>query len=109
MESSLEVGSALTMSVQINAKYHTKEVETVTVVKPQQQLAWKARYPTWLIESERFQTLVPIDTNTTQYATHETFTGLLAPLLKLLIGKDLQRGFDSVALNLKRCAESLHA
>lgn len=105
MQSSLQVGSTLTMGVQMKKNLHIKIVETVTVVEPLHQLAWKARFPTWYLHSERFQTLTALDTDTTHYTTHETFTGLMAPFLRLMLGKDLQRGFDSIALNLKRRAE----
>ncbi len=107
MQSSLQTGSSLTMGVQLNKKLYVKIVETVTVVEAKHQLAWKARFPAWYLHSERFQTVVALDAGTTHYATHETFTGFMAPFLQLILGKDLQRGFDGIALNLKGRAESL--
>ncbi len=109
MQSSLQVGSSLTMGVQMNKKLRIKIVETVTVVEERHQLAWKARFPAWYLHSERFQTIVPIDAYTTGYATHETFTGLMAPFLKLTLGNDLRQGFAGIALNLKERAETLYA
>ena len=107
IQSSLQIGSSLTMGVQMNKKLHVKITATVTIVEPQYQLAWKTRFPAWFLYSERIQTVLALDANTTQYETHETFTGLMAPLLKLALARDLQRGFASIALNLKGRAESL--
>lgn len=107
MQSSLQVGSSLIMGVQLHKKLRIKMLVTVTLVEPQHQLAWKARLPTWYLCSERFQTIVPLDADTTQYSTHETFTGLMAPLLQGMLGNYLQRKFDGLAHNLKMRAESL--
>jgi hypothetical protein len=32
---------------------------------------WKARFPAWFLQSERFQTITSIDPDTTQYATQK--------------------------------------
>ncbi len=108
MQSAFQVGSLLTMQVQMNQKLHVKSVETITAIEPQHLLAWKTRSPSWLLRGERFQVITATSPDTTQYWTREAFTGLLAPVLKLLLSKDLQRGFISVAQNLKTRAETTH-
>jgi hypothetical protein len=107
MESDFHVGSVLTMGVQMRANMHTTSVETITAIEPERLLAWKTRSPVWILRGERFQLVTSVDTNTTQYWTRESFKGILAPVIQLLFGKDLQRGFDSVAQNLKTHAEKL--
>ncbi|HLG64693.1 MAG TPA: SRPBCC domain-containing protein [Ktedonosporobacter sp.] len=108
MHSSFQVGELLTMYVRMNKRLQVKSIETITAIEPMRLLAWKTRSPGWLLRGERFQTLTPIDANTTQYWTREAFTGLLAPALKITLGKDLQRGFNAVAENLKARAEALN-
>ena len=106
MQSSFQVGSILTMQVQMRKGVQVKSVETITAIEPQHLLAWKTRSPAWLLRGERFQVLTAIDSGKTQYWTREAFTGILAPLLQILLARDLQRGFDAVAQNLKARAEA---
>jgi hypothetical protein len=108
MKSSFQVGALLTMQVQMRKNLQVKSVETITAIEPNRLLAWKTRSPEWFLRGERFQVLTAIDAETTQYWTREGFTGILAPLLKIMLGKDLQRGFQAVAQNLKARAEQLH-
>ena len=107
IQSSLVVGSLLTMDVQLRKHVRMKMAETVTIMEHEHQLAWKARYPAWYLHSERIQTLLPFQTDSTEYETHETFTGLMAPLLQLLLGRYLQRKFENTALELKDRVEML--
>ena len=107
MQSAFHVGSLLTMQVQMRKNMRTTSIETITAIEPQRLLAWKTRSPTWFLSGERFQLLTSIDAHTTRYWTREAFTGIIAPILKILFEKDLQRGFDFVAQNLKARAESL--
>ena len=96
-----QVGSLLTMRVRLRKWLYVKSVETITAIAPQYLLAWKTRSPDWFLQGERFQVLTMIDTNTTQYWTRESFGGIFAPALKILLARDLQHGFDAVAQNLK--------
>lgn len=106
MQSDFQVGSLLTMQVQMRENRSVKSVETITVIEPQHMLAWKTRSPAWFLCGERFQVITSLDANTTQYWTREAFTGIMAPILKMIYVKDLQRGFDRVARDLKARAES---
>jgi hypothetical protein len=106
MQSSpFQVGSLLTMQVQMRENLRVKSVETITVIEPDRMLAWKTRSPAWFLRGERFQVLTPTDAGTTQYWTREAFTGIIAPLIKIMFEKDLQRGFQAVAQNLKARVE----
>ena len=89
------------MRVRLRKWLYVKSVETITAIAPQYLLAWKTRSPDWFLQGERFQVLTMIDTNTTQYWTRESFSGIFAPVLKILLARDLQHGFDAVAQNLK--------
>lgn len=107
MQSSFQVGSLLTMGVQMRKRLRVKSVETITAIEPQHMLAWKTRSPEWFHQGERFQVITALDANTTRYCTREAFTGIFAPVINILFGRDLQRGFDAVARNLKMRAESI--
>lgn len=102
---SAQVGSRLAMRVQMRKNWLVGVSTRITIVDPPARLAWRTRYPRWLLFSERTQVLTPLAPHLTHYQTSETFTGLLAPLLKFLLEKDLQRGFESMAHNLKRRTE----
>src|SRR5579884_1823313 len=93
MQSAFQAGSLLTMQVQMRPNMRTTSIETITAIEPQRLLAWKTRSPAWFLSGERFQLVTSIDANTTRYWTRESFTGVMAPVLKLLLEKDLQRGF----------------
>lgn len=107
MQSDFQVGSLLTMRVQMRENFVTTSVETITAIEPEHLLAWKTRLPAWFLRGERLQELKPIDTGTTEYFTRETFTGLFAPVLQLMYARDLQHGFDAVAQDLKVRAETV--
>lgn len=85
----------------------TTSVETVTDIQPERLLAWKTRSPAWFLQGERLQELKPIDAEVTEYFTRETFTGLFSPVLHRMYERDLQRGFEAVARDLKARAESM--
>jgi hypothetical protein len=106
MQSTFQVGSLLAMGVQMRKRLYVKSVETITAIEPNHLLAWKTRSPEWFLQGERFQVITAIDKDTTRYWTREAFSGIFAPVIKLLFGKDLQHGFDAVAQNLKTRAES---
>ncbi|KAI0295636.1 hypothetical protein B0F90DRAFT_1142818 [Multifurca ochricompacta] len=76
------------------------------------RLAWRsARTARWLLTAERWQVLrnggsVPGgQQTTTTYETWEFFGGLLAPLILLFMGTNLQVAFDAMARALKDRAE----
>ena len=58
------------------------------------------------IKSYRWQTCEPIDDQRTHFVNFEEFHGILAPLVNLLYGKKLRRGFDGYCRALKQRAES---
>ena len=58
------------------------------------------------IKSYRWQICQPLGERRTHFINYEEFHGILAPLVNLLYGKKLQRGFDSYCRALKNRAES---
>jgi hypothetical protein len=58
------------------------------------------------IKSYRWQICQPLGEHGTHFINYEEFHGILAPLVNLLYGKKLQRGFDGYCRALKNHAES---
>lgn len=106
MQATLQVGSPLTMSVQMRKGLRVKISATVSLIETHHRLAWTPRMPAWFLKSERFQVITALDAHTTRYWTQEIFTGAASPLLTLLLSKDLRRGFMNVARDLKARAEA---
>ncbi|KAK3939458.1 hypothetical protein QBC46DRAFT_387983 [Diplogelasinospora grovesii] len=82
------------------------------------RVAWKTRsgavLPAWMLRSERVQEFVEVvSVNTapgrseTAYTCWETFYGVLAPLVRSVVGSQLVNGFGVWMENLKRRAEDL--
>ncbi len=107
MESTLVVGSPIIIYVQMNARRKFVEKEQVTQFERHRRLAWRGLYPQLLLSDERIQELVPLGNGKCSYYSYETFRGLATPFLMLAFKSDLQRGFDGVALALKRRAEAM--
>lgn len=77
---------------------------TVANMEPPRRMVWRGGMPFGLFLGERTFTLAPHADGTVEFVMHETFTGLLAPLIGRTI-PDLQPAFDEFAASLKRAAE----
>lgn len=73
--------------------------------------AWKnIDYPSWLLDTERWQALVEVvedGRRKTRYETIEVFSGWLAYVVRLVVGSGLQKGFRAMAEGLKTRAEAI--
>ncbi|KAK4157011.1 hypothetical protein C8A00DRAFT_12132 [Chaetomidium leptoderma] len=70
------------------------------------RIAWRQRpslrMPSWMLRSERVQEFVDVNGGSeTEYHCWETFYGLLAPVVKLAVGKQVEKGFDAWLVGLK--------
>ena len=75
------------------------------------RIAWKQRAgwltPAWVLRSERVQEFVELDGgDATDYRCWETFYGLLAPVVRLAAGKQVEKGFAAWQAGLKGRAEA---
>ena len=106
VESSLVVGGPAVLYVRLIGRKLWPQREIMRVVDPPRTLAWSyAGASPRLVAATRYQTLEAVDDETTLYRTHETFRGLLVPLIMALLGDRLQHGFDSVGPALKAYVE----
>lgn len=101
------VGEIFEFKVKLKENNIRQQQECITVIDAPHVVGW--RYPfeenIWLAPI-RYQVLTPISATQTRYQTWETFNGLLAPLLRLTVLGQVQRGFDACASDLKRYCEA---
>ena len=86
--------------------------EMITTVDPDNyRCAWEnIDYPSWLLTAVRWQALVEVvedGRRKTRYETIEVFSGPLAYLIKLFVGRGLQEGFTAMAEGLKKRSEEV--
>jgi hypothetical protein len=102
-----EAGAELTLTVNLASWYQRKQRERIKQVEPPQIIAWSFPYgQNPLLNATRYQILTSREADVTYYQTWETFTGILAPLLKLTFMPMVQRGFDMCAHDLKAYCEA---
>jgi len=105
-ESTLQVGDPIQLRVRLLAERPMRWQETISAVQPD-RLCWKMKLGAhFLLAAERCQILTALDAGRTRYVSEDRFQGLLAPLVLLLFGRAMQRGFSDCAMALKKRAES---
>jgi len=79
--------------------------ENVThVQRDKGRIAWKFLFADALIEAERWTAFSTVN-GMSLYESSETYYGILAPLLYVLYGKELQQSFDAQAQAIKLLLE----
>lgn len=74
------------------------------------RVAWRGTsIPSLLLRTERVQELVDDGSGATEYTCWETMYGPLAPVVRLVTGKSLEKGFRCWGEDLKARAESVAA
>ena len=108
METTLEVDAPVLLHVQMTPGKRIEQREWVRVVTPNTEIAWGMTmgHPLFLTALRR-QTLTALDKKITRYKTVDTMHGMLVPLVRLLYGRHLRRGFDAMVEGLRERAESL--
>ncbi len=107
VESTLRPGDPIHLHVRLRGARLFHRVEVVSVNEPPKRLCWRMKLGAgWLLSAERCQVLTPLGEGRTRYVNEDVFRGLLAPLVLWLFGSVLQRGFDDVALALRKRAEA---
>jgi uncharacterized protein YndB with AHSA1/START domain len=105
VQCSLEPGTMVVMRVAMPGagplpRHALTQRETLRRVEPPHVLAWALDIGMpWLLGAERVQ-LLTATAEGCVYETVDTIGGLLAPLVNLLYGRDLDAGFAGVAAGL---------
>ena len=100
------VGQGLDFRVRMSDNMQLTVKERFAVIDAPYAVAWTYAQATYFLDATRYQVLKPIDDQTTSYATWEQFSGILAPVLSLTLLGYVKRGFEDVAVALKRHVES---
>ena len=110
VDTSLEVGSSVDLYVTLGP-FRLKQPELIQDVVPTSLLAWGMTMGArWLLKTRREQRLEPLGDSRCRYTTTDAFTGVLTPLVVLLFGGLIRRGFNAMALALKeRAEEGIHS
>ena len=107
VESTLRPGDPVHLYVRLRGQRLSHRIEYVSRNERPRRLCWGTTIGAgFLLRAERCQILTPIDAQRTRFVNQDEIRGWLAPLVMLLFGRDMQRGFESVAAALKQRAES---
>ena len=99
-------GDPIDMRVRLGPGRLLKQREWVRTCTPGQEFSYAMKpIPLGLLQSLRTQELTAIEGNRTRYTAHFEIQGFLQPLVRVLLGGALRRGFDGVAAGLKARAE----
>lgn len=109
--STLKIGDPIVMDVILPGMTTPGTVsETIIAVEPEQLLAWEQRATAENKDAaRREQWVVSLGPERCTYQTLDAFVGLNADTLMKNYGALVKQGFDSVAVDLKKRAESLYA
>lgn len=108
-ETNLEIGSGVELYVRLGP-LKLWQSERVEAVDPPSLLAWSTEMGApWLLSARREQRLEALSESSCRYVSTDAFNGLLTPLVVLLFGALIRRGFNAMAVALKERAESAAA
>lgn len=101
-----EIGSPVELCVRMGP-WRLKQVERIEAIEPPHLIAWSTTMGhRFLISALREQRLEAVGKGRCRYRTKDDFSGLLIPLVMLLFGGFVRRGFNDVARGLKARAET---
>jgi hypothetical protein len=99
------MGAAVKMRVALVASKPQGQTEFITTLDEGRKVCWsmKPKFPS-LLGATRCQILEPLEDGGTRYTNQDTILGLFAPVVMLVYGAAMQRGFEAVCRELKvRC------
>ena len=105
VKTDFEIGSPVDLYATLGP-FKLKQTERIEAVRRPYLLVWSTKIGARvLLSAWREQRLEQLDERRCSYVTTDAFTGLLTPLVMLLFGRMVRRGFNDVAWALKRRAE----
>ena len=107
-ESTLGVGEPIAMRVRVIPFFAQSQTETVFEHEPGHRLSYGLReVPLGALRSLRSHLVVPAGTDGARYESHFELSGWLAPLVRVLVGAQLERGFKAMTEAIATRAEEL--
>jgi len=105
--STFAVGEPVGFQVRMKPDWIRYQGEIFAHVQAPELLAWRIQNPNIFLKAVRYQYLTDTAEGHTRYQTWEYFSGILAPLLGVMVLKHVRLGFADVAAALKERAESI--
>lgn len=107
IETDWKIGGKVKLTVNMKpGKSPILQTEYLAKLDKPNELAWGMRWSVFL-SAERIQKLSQLSDGKTEYFTEDVISGILCPIVHLLYGKYIQKGFEQVATSLKKYAENL--
>lgn len=106
-ESTFAVGAPIVMRVRLTPSMTIQQKETVRANIPGERLEYGVQLPFGLLASSRQHILTTSSPGSCDYQSLFELKGLLAPLVKWLLGAQLQRGFRDMTDGVAQRAEHL--
>jgi hypothetical protein len=107
IETDWKVGSKVKLTVHMKpGKAPILQTEYLRKINHQSELAWGMNW-TGFLKAERIQRITSLPDGKIEYFTEDVISGIMCPLVHILYGKYIQRGFEHVAESLKTYAEKL--
>ena len=108
MKGEAVIGSPVEMQVDLGNGLQT-QVEYVTKVEPIHTIVWSMENkPGDPIHADRAQYITPIDDCSCRYLSVDEFSGEFAGMMIEQMGKQVEKGFNDCAADLKARAEALY-
>lgn len=107
-ECDLQPGRAIVMQVVLGRRV-VKQKEWISAVEPYNYLAYGIKPVLRLLRSHRSHTLEPLPDGTCRYTSHFQLSGLLSPIIEMLMGRAMREGFAGMSQALAARAEALHS
>lgn len=108
LQTDFKIGSPAHLRVRMGPAM-MKITETVCAFEAPRLIAWTKTFGVrWFLVAVRRQVLEPVDDARCTYHNTDQLTGLMAPVVLLLNGSYMRRGFIDAAEGLKRYAEAMY-
>ena len=107
-DSTLVVGEPIAMRIRVIASFAQSQTETVFEHEPGRRLSYGlSEVPLGAIRSRRSHLVMPAGPDGARYESHFELSGWLAPLVRVLAGAWLERGFKAMTEAIAARAEQL--
>lgn len=106
IETDWEIGNKVKLTVNMKpGNAPILQIEYLARLNPPIVLAWGMNWRGFL-KAERIQRLTKLSDGKTMYFTEDVISGILCPVVHYMYGKYIQKGFEQVAISLKKYAEN---
>ena len=106
-KTSFEVGSEIKMKVQMFPFFAVHQSETITQYEEGELIEYCLSQPSRSLSSSRKHIVTSISENCTDYVSQFMLDGPLSGMLRLLIGRQLRRGFAAMTRGIVERSESI--